>query len=31
VVRVNSLLSGTVKKIQGQWLFWNMTAGPTPL
>ena len=31
VVRVNSLLSGTVKKIQGKWLFWDMTAGPTPL
>jgi hypothetical protein len=31
VVRVNSILSGTVKKIQGQWLFWDMTATPTPL
>lgn len=31
VVRVNSVLSGTVKKIRGQWLFWDMTATPTSL
>ncbi len=31
VVRVNSVLSGTVRKINGQWLFWNMTATPVPL
>jgi len=31
VVRADSILSGTVKKIRGQWLFWSMTAAPTPL
>ncbi len=31
VVRANSVLSGTVRKINGQWLFWNMTGTPVPL
>jgi hypothetical protein len=30
-VRVNSILSGTVKKVRGQWLFWEMNAAPTTL
>ena len=31
VVRANSILSGTVKKVRGQWLFLHMTAAPTSL
>jgi hypothetical protein len=31
VVKVNSVLSGTVRKIHGEWMFWNMTATPVPL
>ena len=30
-VRANSILSGTVKKVRGQWLFLHMTATPTAL